>query len=90
VTGRVGDYDNPGFTSLQNVGPFSTGWTHITSVRDGWLLFYRASDGYAVTGRFGADGAFTSQRNVGPFALGWNQVVPALWVIGTGTTPPPQ
>ncbi|MEV6446408.1 hypothetical protein, partial [Amycolatopsis sp. NPDC051716] len=48
VTGSVDGGGN--FASLQGVGGFSLGWTHITSVGGGRVLFYRAGDGLAVTG----------------------------------------
>ena len=39
------------------------------------LLFYRASDGLAVTGVVDTAGGFTTTRNVGPFTQGWTQIV---------------
>src|SRR5205807_374836 len=38
------------------------------------LLFYRASDGVAVTGLVDSAGGFTSLRNVGPFGQNWTHI----------------
>src|SRR5438128_2623783 len=66
------------FRAGRNVGPFATGWTHITSNGDWRLLFYRASDGAAVTGEMDLNGtgSLVNQRNVGPFATGWTHITP--------------
>ncbi|MEU4251934.1 hypothetical protein AB0F15_31400 [Amycolatopsis sp. NPDC026612] len=72
VTGSVDGGGN--FTSLQGVGGFSLGWTHITSVGGGRVLFYRAGDGLAVTGVVSNVGGFTNLRTVGGFSLGWTLV----------------
>jgi hypothetical protein len=53
------------------------GWTHITPVDDGRVLFYRAGDGTAVTGSVGADGGFTNLQQVGGFMPGWTQIAVA-------------
>jgi hypothetical protein len=74
VTGAVGS--DARFSTLQTVGGFQTGWTHIVPV-GGRLLFYRASDGVAVTGSVATDGRFTTLQTVGGFQTGWTHIVPA-------------
>jgi hypothetical protein len=72
VTGAVDS--SGGFTSLQGVGGFTTGWTSITPTSGGRLLFYRASDGLAVTGFVDSSGGFTNLQTVGGFGIGWTRI----------------
>jgi hypothetical protein len=64
-----------GFTSEQTVGGFTQGWTHIISAGNGpagseRFLFYRASDGLAVTGLVDRLGGVHQPAERGPVHAG--------------------
>lgn len=51
---------------------FAPGWTHIAGTYDG-LLFYRASSGKGISGKFD-DGRFTLAQRYSGFTTGWTLI----------------
>jgi hypothetical protein len=80
--GLVGRFDAAGrFVQQWPTAPGTeTGfgpWTHITSLNDGGLFFYEATDGTAALGRVGGDGSFSTESTHDGLGAGWDEVVAA-------------
>jgi hypothetical protein len=67
-------FDQAGNTNFLQKYPFSGGWTHITLIAPGIVLFYNAITGAATVNTFDPAGN-TNTLKTYPFASGWTHIV---------------